>query len=414
MWGEGGSPGIPPGIEVPARLDIGREIRRIVAVVVVTLRAATLLMAGFAAVSEFRAGLVASPWAAALIYLGVAVWSLVFAALVVRRDRLPAWPVVADVLVIAVAVAVLPRALRSHGLTAVVNPDLEPLAVAVAVSLGMTGGAPLAVLAGVAIVALAYAVAYPGMGIDGAPMAAASALAWQIGAAMCCHLFMRRLRAFSGWVDVATGQLVAAREKVAVERAYADERIRQFRERVRRHRVLHDGPLRLLVALAGTGPASHPDALVRRECAVNANILRGITPDEDGATLTDLSLALIEASRGSVSQGLLVDYQFTGLPEDLPPDVVTAFAGAAAEALMNVLRHAGTSRARLTAYGDGRKRSGVAVAVVDQGAGFDPVGTPQGFGLRHSVIARMTEVGGNAVVDSLPGAGTRVDLRWPA
>jgi signal transduction histidine kinase len=54
------------------------------------------------------------------------------------------------------------------------------------------------------------------------------------------------------------------------------------------------------------------------------------------------------------------------------------------------------------------------VAIVDQGKGFDPDLTERGYGIRHSILARMIEIGGTATVDSHPGEGTRVDLRWPA
>ena len=39
---------------------------------------------------------------------------------------------------------------------------------------------------------------------------------------------------------------------------------------------------------------------------------------------------------------------------------------------------------------------------------------PPGYGIQHSILTRMREVGGQATVDSHPGQGTRVDLRWPA
>jgi hypothetical protein len=72
--------------------------------------------------------------------------------------------------------------------------------------------------------------------------------------------------------DEATEQVVAAREQVAARRAYADERLRQLRDRVRRYRALHDGPLRILTAVARPGPASHPDPRVRQQCAISVNL----------------------------------------------------------------------------------------------------------------------------------------------
>jgi len=51
---------------------------------------------------------------------------------------------------------------------------------------------------------------------------------------------------------------------------------------------------------------------------------------------------------------------------------------------------------------------------VDRGRGFDPERTAHGLGLSRSVYARLREVGGRAGVDSAPGEGAQVELRWPA
>ncbi|MCA2219104.1 sensor histidine kinase [Jidongwangia harbinensis] len=238
-------------------------------------------------------------------------------------------------------------------------------------------------------------------------------VAWQAVTAACCCLFIRRLRAVADAVDAATDQVIAARERLAARRSQAEERIRHFHEHLRRHRALHDGPLRLLTAIAGQGNAGHPDPEVRRQAAISANVLRGTTPDHPDGTLTDLSLALIEEGNDSAALGLRVEYHFANLPDSLPTDVLLAFRHAAGEALANVARHAGSSRVRLTALTVRQPLPIVVVAVVDQGKGFDPDLTPPGYGIRQSITTRMGEVGGAATVDSHPGQGTRVDLRWP-
>lgn len=191
--------------------------------------------------------------------------------------------------------------------------------------------------------------------------------------------------------------------------------MRHFREHVRRYRALHDGPLRILTAIAGPGPLGHPDPMVRRQCAIAVNVLRGTTPDSAGNTLTDLSLALVEAGSDCAVHGLRVEYHFSDLPDDLPAHVVEALSRASGEALNNVVAHAGTSKVRLTAMTTGESpRRTVTVAIVDQGVGFDPAVITPGYGMRHSILGRMAEVGGGAGVDSHPGQGTRIDLRWPA
>jgi signal transduction histidine kinase len=96
-----------------------------------------------------------------------------------------------------------------------------------------------------------------------------------------------------------------------------------------------------------------------------------------------------------------------------PPAVVRAVAGAAAEALENVVRHAGVDAARVGVRVQGR--GVLEVTVADDGVGFHPgrVGVHR-FGLALSVRDRMAGAGGHAVVESAPGRGTVVRLRWPA
>ncbi len=98
---------------------------------------------------------------------------------------------------------------------------------------------------------------------------------------------------------------------------------------------------------------------------------------------------------------------------EVPAPVAAAITGGVGEALRNVDRHAGVSRARVRAErhdGDGS----VTVTVSDEGRGFAPGDVQDGrLGIRHSIVERMTTVGGRATVTSRPGAGTEITLRWP-
>ena len=99
---------------------------------------------------------------------------------------------------------------------------------------------------------------------------------------------------------------------------------------------------------------------------------------------------------------------------ELPPfseSVVLACCGATDEALTNVAKHAQTSRASVAArYTDGN----LTVTIADGGIGFDQSLTRAGFGVRESIELRMRDAGGFAVSYSVPGAGTRITLTWPA
>jgi signal transduction histidine kinase len=403
---------------VRAAVDLDGRIRAVISGVTVVSRFATLIMVALSVVSATQLHAYTSVPLAATAYAVVGGWTAVFVTVLLTRSTTPGWLLTTDVAVTCagmIGVAEGGRTPRFEDLIA--NPDLEPVTVAVAVGVALISASAVRVTMSCLAMAVAFLVAqYPVMDAAADVTSNISVIGWQVGTGVCCLVFIRRLRAVVDAVDEATEQVLAARERVAARRAHTEERMKHFREQLRRYRALHDGPLRILTAIAGPGPAGHPDAAVRRQCAVSVNVLRGATPDELGGSLTDLSLALIEAGNQCAAYGLRVTYHFANLPDDLPSDVVAALSRASAEALSNVATHAGAPQAQLTALSppDAPHRPAVAVAVVDQGKGFDPDTAARGYGITHSIIERMAEVGGTASIDSHPGQGTRVDLRWPA
>ncbi|MBL7253281.1 sensor histidine kinase [Paractinoplanes lichenicola] len=395
-------------------VDLHQRIRAITTGVILLSRVGTLGMVGLSIVAIARADGYTDKPAATVIYVAVAAWSVVFLPAAATRDPIPWWVLTVDVTVTATAAATLPWTLTDEAFATVAVPDFEPVAVSTAVAVALASASWRATAAGCLALAVAFFVGQFSSPDYYELASVANIVGWQVVTAACCCLFIRRLRAVADAVDVATDRVIAARERVAARRSQDVERMRHFQEQLLRHRALHDGPLRLLTAIAGQGPAGHPDPRVRSQAAISANVLRGTTPDDADGSLTELSLALIEAGNDSATQGLRVEYHFANLPDTLPLEVLQAFRQATGEALANVARHAGSSRVRLTALSDRQPAPTVTVAVVDQGKGFDPESTPYGYGIRHSITARMDEVGGTASVDSHPGQGTRVDLRWPA
>ncbi|MGW7437615.1 sensor histidine kinase [Streptomyces sp. NPDC054849] len=186
----------------------------------------------------------------------------------------------------------------------------------------------------------------------------------------------------------------------------------RYAERLDHHRALHDTVLATLTTLAaGTVDANAPE--VRERCAREAAYLRRlIQQTADEVHHREIGTALEEAVRSVESLQLRVTAQYHALPQ-VPPEVAAALGDAVREALNNVCRHAGTGHAYLTATGDPDRSGGAVVTVVDRGPGFDPERCEPGLGLRGSVHDRMTEVGGRATVDTAPGEGVRVELRWP-
>lgn len=187
----------------------------------------------------------------------------------------------------------------------------------------------------------------------------------------------------------------------------------RYAERLEHHRALHDTVLATLTTLAaGSVDANAPQ--VRERCAREAAYLRRLVQRHaDEHPRRAIGEALEAAVAAAEGLQLRVTTQYHGLPE-VPPQVASALADAAGEALNNVRRHARTGHAYLTATGGAEGGGGVVVTVVDRGPGFDPLEQAPGLGLSGSVRGRMAEVGGCASVDTAPGEGVRVELRWPA
>jgi signal transduction histidine kinase len=91
-----------------------------------------------------------------------------------------------------------------------------------------------------------------------------------------------------------------------------------------------------------------------------------------------------------------------------PPDAEAAAWFVVAEALTNTVKHAAARRVQVTL---GRLDGRLAVAVSDDGRGFDPAAA-RGLGL-SSLADRMSIVGGTLRIDSRPGAGSTLRAEVP-
>lgn len=171
-------------------------------------------------------------------------------------------------------------------------------------------------------------------------------------------------------------------------------------------RMVHNGPLTILT-MALDGAASRPSAVLRQRAAETLDALRGmseVTMASSLLTRLDDRLAKVVAQYDGLKVAI-------DLPTCLvPAPVADAFAGAVAEALENVVRHAGTPSATIQLRDE---ETAVRVAVADDGRGFDPaLLSGLGFGLREDVAGRMAAIGGSFAVRTQPGCGAEVRLEW--
>lgn len=174
--------------------------------------------------------------------------------------------------------------------------------------------------------------------------------------------------------------------------------------------LIHDHVISTLVA-AGSNPGDPRVADLAASALSRLDALAGDPAPED-EQVTDREL--VARVRAVIDPG--IDTVVTAVDDSsgllFPAVVVRALAEAAGEAVRNSATHAGPGAERAVLITVGAER--VAVAVVDDGIGFDPDAVAvDRLGLALSVRRRMNVLaGGRADVQSAPGAGTVVEVSW--
>ncbi|WP_329124944.1 sensor histidine kinase [Streptomyces sp. NBC_01465] len=212
-------------------------------------------------------------------------------------------------------------------------------------------------------------------------------------------------------------ELIATR----AELAEAERTAGTLAERERLAREIHDtlaqglSSIQLLLRAAGrTLPADAPAAahIEQARQAAQDNLaearrfVRELTPpDLEHGSLSGALERLSSRTPGA-------RFSASGTPVVLPTPYEVALLRIAQSALSNTIRHAGAGRAEITlSFMD----TAVALDVVDDGQGFDPVRAPAadgGFGL-PAMRSRAESLGGTFAVESAPGQGTAVAVTLP-
>ncbi|MFG3418696.1 sensor histidine kinase [Micromonospora sp. NPDC048063] len=247
------------------------------------------------------------------------------------------------------------------------------------------------------LVTAAYAVGAHAAGQPDEAAAHAGTLLVQTACAAVMTAIMRRR---IGRADAA----FVAHQRLTREALVA----RTVREAERRqNRDLHDTVLATLT-MVGLGAVPAPSAALRERCAADLRTLTALadarSAPADGPAPLDERLRAVRARLPELPVAAEL------VPVQVPAPVAEALAESAYAALSNVARHAPGATAALRLA----RVAGIAVVeVADDGPGFDPATVPaHRYGLRESVIGRMSAVGGRAEISSHPGAGTRIRLEW--
>lgn len=198
------------------------------------------------------------------------------------------------------------------------------------------------------------------------------------------------------WAARTVGELQAERR----------ERIR-VQERSELAAQVHDSVLQTLALIqAAAGDPREVARLARSQ----ERELRSWLYRPDDAPASTLS-AVLEQAAAEVEEahGVPVEVVHVG---DVPyAGPVVALAAAAREAVVNAAKHSGAAVVRV--YAEVEPDSAT-VFVRDRGTGFDPDAVPADrFGLQQSVVGRVERAGGTAVLRTVVGEGTEVQLQVP-
>lgn len=226
-------------------------------------------------------------------------------------------------------------------------------------------------------------------------------LAWAV---LFCVVFV-----LAGIMAVRTGDLLdATRERVTDLAGRAAAQQAREAEQAWYDRLIHDHVLMVLQQVRGG--IAQPHLVAYAEQA-----MRELDVDRPGSRSLDGELVpLLRTVLAAIDPNITVEVrEAPGVAVDLSPQVTRELVDAAAEAVRNAVRHGGRRVAvNVCVEIDAAQ---VRIQIVDDGPGFDVAAVgPDRMGLVHSITARMAAIGGQAVIRSDVGRGTRVMLTWPA
>lgn len=205
----------------------------------------------------------------------------------------------------------------------------------------------------------------------------------------------------------------------------------QEEERKRIARQLHDDTAQSLSSLIislerlenAVADEAHDNlqarlASVRQLATRTLDDLRMVIHDLRPTMLDDLGLApaMRWYARSNLEGiGVQVSFDVPDDPTRLPPQMETALFRIAQEAINNIVRHAGAKAVTIRL---GRDDGGICLQVEDDGRGFDVAQiSGQALRLRRLGLLGIQEradlVGGEVQVESVPGHGTRLQVRIP-
>ncbi len=221
-------------------------------------------------------------------------------------------------------------------------------------------------------------------------------------------LIITLLRQASGSVDSA--QSTALDRYAHAVRQHATEL-----ERVQVDSIVHDSVLTTLLsaARAYTPEAKELATSMARNAMGHLRDAAAAAPDDDAVVSMSQLAHRIVGATATLSAPFEVRTHDIDRGS-LPVQSAEAVYSAAVQAMVNSLQHAGEGDVKRWLSVSGVADDGIQVEVGDTGVGFAVDSVPvERLGLRVSIFERVANAGGLVEIDSAPGKGTIITIRWP-
>jgi signal transduction histidine kinase len=228
-------------------------------------------------------------------------------------------------------------------------------------------------------------------------------------------------------VILADFAAIAVDHSRSVDRARLRQSIESAEhERGRWARELHDetlqglGALRVALASALRTGGDYESVVSEAVAQLGEEIrkLRGLITDLRPASLDqiglqaaleDLARRASEQSRVKVTTVVALAYEAGDADARLPREFEQTIYRIAQEGVMNAIKHAHATRVEVRLV---ERDSEVAITVIDDGVGFDPIEVTSGYGLA-GIRERADLARGSVQLESAAGAGTTLTARLP-
>lgn len=228
--------------------------------------------------------------------------------------------------------------------------------------------------------------------------------------------------ALGGAVLIITTMLRQAASNVDAAQATAIDRyghaVRQHAtevERVQVDSIVHDS---VLTTLISASRAYTPEAkALAATMASNAigHLREAALVSPDDGTMTRLSSVVDRIGDAAAALASPFEFRVKSVgTRSMPVQAAEALYSAAVQAMVNSLQHAGEEGITRWVAVRGIPPGGIEVVVGDTGSGFALDEVPsERLGVRVSIIERIANAGGRAIIQSAPGEGTIISIRWP-